>query len=92
MVIREARNNTIRRLIVELEKVRMNVKFRHLEVREVIIIPLTGQKKIHTVINICADNQRNGFLRISLHTRHLFIKYIDETVLIDDRRRISNRR
>ena len=70
---------------------RMNINLRHLKVGKVIIIPLTGQKDVNTVINIGTNDQRYGFLRISFFLSHLFIDHINETVLIDERRLLSNR-
>ena len=70
---------------------RMDIDFRHLKVCKIIIIPLTGQKKINTIIHVSSDDKRDRLFRVGFHCRHILIDHINKTVLIDDRRCIPNR-
>ena len=89
LVIRETGDYAVRSLIVELKEMRVDIDFRHLEVREVVVVPLTGQKNVHTIIHVCTDDQRNRLLGICFHRRHLFVDNVDQTVVVNDRRRIA---
>ena len=85
LVIRETGDNAVRRLVVELEEVGMDVHLRHLEVGEVIIVPLTGQQKVHAVVHVSADDKRQGFLGVRLDRGHVLVDDVDQAVLVDDR-------
>ena len=85
LLIRHAGDDAVRRLIIELEKMRVNIDLRGLEVCEIVVLPFAGERPVHTVVHARAEHQRKPQVIILSNCRFLLMEHVDEAGLVYDR-------
>ncbi len=64
----------------------MDVDLRRLEVREVVVVPLAGQDRIHAIIHVGADDRGELEIVVGAGQPLLLVEDVDQPVLVGDRR------
>ena len=86
LFIGHSRDHSVRRLIVKLNEMEMGVDFGRLEVCDIIIVPLAGQKPIDAIINIGPNNEGIFLVIVRASFSFFFMDDIEQTMFIDNGR------
>ncbi len=86
LLIGESGDHTVRCLVVELQEVPMRIDLRGLEVRVIVVIPFTGQRPIHAIVDIAAHDQRILQVVVGANGCFFLVQHINQPVGINHRR------
>src|SRR5437016_1335950 len=64
---------------------RMNIDLRGLEVCEIVVLPLAGERPVHAVVHARAEHQRKPQVIILSNRLFFLVKHIDKAGLVYDR-------